>query len=144
MAQAKIGDIVKVHYTGKLDDGTVFDTSLGREPLEFKIGEGEIIPGFENAVIGMSPGETKTVRVPAEEAFGPYYEEMVLEIERDQLPPDLEPYVGQQLQVRQADGEILIVRVTEVTDTKVKLDANHPLAGKDLIFDIQLLEILEA
>ena len=91
MSQAKLGDTVKVHYTGKLDDGSVFDTSLDREPLEFTIGDGQIIPGFENAVVGMEPGEKKTVRIPAEEGFGPYYEEMIIEIGRDQMPPICSP-----------------------------------------------------
>ena len=142
MSQAKLGDTVRVHYTGKLDDGSVFDTSLDREPLEFTIGDGQIIPGFENAVVGMEPGEKKTVRIPAEEGFGPYYEEMIIEIGRDQMPPDLQPEIGQKLEVRQADGQVLIVKVIEITDTTVKLDANHPLAGKDLTFEIELVEIV--
>lgn len=142
MAQAKRGDTVRVHYTGKLDDGTVFDTSLNRDPLQFTIGEGDVIPGFEEAVIGMNPGETKTARVPADDAYGPHREEMVLVVERDQFPTYLHPKVGQQLQIRQGDGEPIVVMVTDVTESSVTLDANHPLAGKDLTFDIQLLEIL--
>ena len=140
-AQAKDGDTVKVHYTGKLEDGTVFDTSIERDPLQFTIGEGQLIPGFEQAVVGMSPGESKTVEIPADEAYGPYREEMVLVVDRDQLPPDLQPEVGQQLQMRQEDGQIILVTVIDVSESSVTLDANHPLAGQDLTFDIQLVEI---
>ncbi len=139
-AQAKDGDTVKVHYTGKLEDGTVFDSSIEREPLQFTIGEGQLIPGFEQAVVGMSPGESKTVEIPADEAY-PYREEMVLVVDRDQLPEDLQPEVGQQLQMRQPDGQTILVKVIDVSELSVTLDANHPLAGKDLTFDIQLVEI---
>ncbi|MFQ6057453.1 MAG: peptidylprolyl isomerase [Anaerolineae bacterium] len=142
MAQAKHGDTVKVHFTGKLEDGTVFDTSINRDPLQFTIGEGQIIPGFEQAVVGMNPGESKTTKVPADKAFGPHREEMVLVVERNQLPVHLQPKVGQQLQMRQADGQIILVKVTDVSESSVTLDANHPLAGKDLTFDIQLIEII--
>ena len=143
MARAKKGDRVKVHYTGTLDDGSVFDSSKERDPLRFTIGEGQVIPGFEDAVIGMNPDETKTVKVAAENAYGPHLEEMVVALERDQFPEDLQPEVGQQLKVRRADDRNLIVRVTDVTETHVTLDANHPLAGEDLIFEIELVEILE-
>jgi len=142
MTQAKLGDTVRVHYTGRLEDGTVFDTSLDREPLRFTIGEGWLIPGFEEAVIGMNPGESKTTVIPADQAYGPHYEEMVIEVDRDQFPEDLEPEVGQQLQILQSDGRAIIVTVTEVSESSVTLDANHPLAGKDLTFDIQLMEIV--
>lgn len=131
-----------MHYTGKLEDGTVFDTSLGGEPLEFTIGEGEIIPGFEEAVIGMQPGESKTVTVPSERAFGPHRDELVVEVGRDQFPPHLYPEVGQEYQMRQPDGHMIPVRVVEVSEETVTLDANHPLAGKDLTFEVQLLEVL--
>ncbi|NLE52610.1 MAG: peptidylprolyl isomerase [Chloroflexi bacterium] len=141
MSEAKQNDTVRVHYTGKLDDGSVFDSSLEREPIEFTIGEGSVIPGFEQAVIGMNPGETKTVRLASDEAYGPYREEMVLTVNRNQFPPDIEPTVGQALQVQQTNGEPLVVTVSEVSDASVKLDANHPLAGKDLTFDIQLVEV---
>lgn len=141
MAQAKHGDTVKVHYTGKLEDGTVFDSSENREPLEFTIGEGKIIPGFEQAVIGMSPGESKTEKVPADQAFGPYREELVLEVDRQQIPADVELKVGNRLQFRHADSRATQGLITDVSESKVKLDANHPLARRDLIFDIQLLEI---
>ncbi len=142
MAQAKNGDTVKVHYTGKLNDGTVFDTSTDRDPLQFTIGQGQVIPGFEQAVVGMNSGESKTTKVSADKAYGPHRKEMVLVIERSQLPVDLKPKVGQQLQSRQADGRTIRVMVTDVSESSVTLDANHPLAGKDLTFDIQLVEIV--
>jgi len=141
MPEAKQNDTVRVHYTGKLDDGSVFDSSLEREPIEFTIGEGHVIPGFEQAVVGMNLGETKTVRIQSDDAYGPYREDMVLTVERSQFPPDIEPTVGQALQVQQSNGEPFVVTVSEVSDASVKLDANHPLAGKDLTFDIQLVEI---
>lgn len=142
MAQAKSGDTVKVHYTGKLEEGTVFDSSSNRDPLQFIVGQGQIIPGFEQVVVGMSPGESKTEKIPMEQAYGPYREEMVLEVDRQQMPTDVQPEVGQQLQVRQQSGQSVPVLVTEVTQSKVRLDANHPLAGKDLVFDIELVEIV--
>jgi peptidylprolyl isomerase len=141
MAQAKTGDTVKVHYTGKLDDGTVFDTSANREPLEFTIGQGQLIPDFEQAIVGMNPGESKTVQIPSENAYGPHREEMVIEVDRNEFPADLEPKVDQMLQVRKQDGQTFAVTVTAVSESSVTLDANHPLAGKDLTFDIQLTEI---
>jgi len=142
MAKAKEGDTVKVHYTGKLEDGTVFDSSVDRDPLQFTIGEGRIIAGFEEAVVGMSPGESKTVEVPAEKAYGPHLEEMVQVVDRDQFPENLEPKVGDHLQIRVAGDQIVVVRVTDVSESSVTLDANHPLAGKDLTFDIELVEIV--
>ncbi len=144
MTQAKNGDTVKVHYTGKLDNGTVFDTSENREPLEFTVGEGQVIPGFENAVVGMQPGESKTAQIPADEAYGEHHEEMVIQVPRDQFPPDVEPEVGQQLQVRQQNGQSFVVNVTDVSDDTVTLDANHPLAGQNLTFDISLVDIVPA
>lgn len=142
MVQAKSGDTVKVHYTGKLaDDGTVFDSSEGRDPLEFAIGEGQIIPGFEQAVIGMAEGESKTVEIPSEEAYGPHRPEMVLEVDREQIPEDIEVKTGQQLQVQHPSGQQIPVVVTGIADTKVTLDANHPLAGQTLKFDIELVKV---
>jgi peptidylprolyl isomerase len=141
MAQAKNGDTVKVHYTGKLEDGMVFDSSENREPLEFTIGEGKIIPGVEQAVIGMSPGESKTEKIPADQAFGPYREELIHEVDRQQIPVDVELKVGKRLQFRHANGRATQALVTDVSESKVTLDANHPLARSDLVFDIQLLEI---
>jgi peptidylprolyl isomerase len=142
MAQAKTGDTVKVHYTGKLDDDTIFDTSADREPLQFTIGEGQLIPDFEQAVVGMNPGESKTIQIPSDKAYGPHHEQMVIVVDRSQFPADLEPKVDQRLQVRQQDGREFAVTVTDVTESKVTLDGNHPLAGKDLTFDIQLTEII--
>jgi len=142
MAQAKHGDTVKVHYTGKLEDGMVFDSSENREPLEFTIGEGKIIPGFEQAVVGMSPGESKTEKIPADQAFGPYREELIHEVDRQQIPVDVELKVGKRLQFRHANGRATQALVTDVSESKVTLDANHPLASNDLVFDIQLLEII--
>lgn len=141
MTHAKQGDTVKVHYTGKLEDGTVFDSSVNREPLEFAIGTGSLIPGFEQAVIGMTPGESKTERIVAEQAYGEHREDMVLVVDRQQMPEDMQVGVGQQLQIRQQTGQTIPVVVTDVSDSQITLDANHPLAGEDLTFDIQLLEI---
>ncbi|MEW5928643.1 MAG: peptidylprolyl isomerase [Gemmatimonadota bacterium] len=141
MAQAKSGDTVRVHYTGRLDDGSVFDSSEGREPLEFVLGAQQVIPGFEEAVDGLSPGEERTVNIPADRAYGARREEMVLSVGRDQFPDEIRPEVGQQLQMSQ-DGQVAIVTITGVSDAEVTLDANHPLAGKDLTFDVQLVEIV--
>ncbi|MCL5997121.1 MAG: peptidylprolyl isomerase [Chloroflexi bacterium] len=141
MTQAKAGDTVKVHYTGKLDDGTVFDTSNESDPLEFTLGEGQVIPGFEQAVMGMNPGDSKTTKIPADNAYGPHRPEMVLAVERAQFPAHIEPELDQQLQIRQPDGQTFVVRVTDVNESAVTLDANHPLAGQDLTFDIQLVEV---
>jgi len=140
-AQAKNGDTVQVNYTGKLADGTVFDSSVGREPLEFKLGAGQMIPGFEKAVLGMKVGEKKTVTIPAEEAYGPYRPELTAEIPRTQLASGVTPQVGQQLQSKRNDGSIVAVVVTKVTDTTISVDGNHPLAGKDLTFEIELVKI---
>ena len=141
MAQAQRGDMVTVHYTGKLEDGTVFDSSVGREPLQFAIGDGKIIPGFEQAVIGMAPGESKTETIPSDRAYGPHHEEMVLVVDRQQIPETIPVQVGQQLQIRQPTGQTIPVLVTDITDSQVTLDANHPLAGENLTFEIQLVAI---
>ncbi len=141
MAQAKLGDTVKVHYTGKLDDGTVFDSSANGEPLEFTIGDGNIIPGFEKAVVGMSPGDSKTELIPVEQAYGEHREDMIVVIDRAQMPPEMEPEIGQQLQIQQQSGQAIPVVITDISDSEITLDANHPLAGEDLTFDIQLVEI---
>ena len=141
MTQAQQGDSVKVHYTGKLNDGTVFDSSSQREPLEFTLGEGQVIPGFENAVLGMESGETKTVTIPADQAYGQRRPDLLIEVDREQFPPHIEPELGQQLQVQQSNGQMLVVVVSEVNTDSVTLDANHPLAGHDLTFDIQLVGV---
>ena len=141
MVEAKNGDTVKVHYTGKLDDGTIFDSSFDRDPLEFTIGAGRLIPGFEQAVIGMVPDESKTVTVPSDQAYGPRREDLVMELGPDKIPDDMALERGQQVQVRQEDGRIFPVMVTEISDSGVTLDANHPLAGQDLTFELLLVEI---
>ncbi len=141
MGQAKLGDTVKVHYTGKLDDGTVFDSSAERDPLQFSIGEGLVIPGFEQAVVGMTPGESKKTNIPADEAYGPYRPELVMVVEKERIPTDVSVEVGQMLQISQSNGQAIPVVVTEVSDSQITLDANHPLAGQELIFDIQLVQI---
>jgi FKBP-type peptidyl-prolyl cis-trans isomerase 2 len=144
MAGAKEGDTVKVHYKGTLQDGTVFDDSHDREPLEFTIGAGEIIPGFEDAVIGMEPGEEATAEVDAEDAYGERHDELVASVSRDELPDDLDLQVGQRLEMQDKNGESMILAVSDVDDSTVTLDANHPLAGEDLVFGIELLEIVDA
>ena len=141
MAEAKPGDTVKVHYTGKLEDGMVFDSSAEREPMEFIIGEGQIIPGFEEAVIGLEPGNSTTTTVPPEKGYGPRRDELVVSVERAQLPEDMDPQVGQRLQSEQEDGQTIAFTVTETAEESITLDANHPLAGKDLVFEIELVEI---
>ena len=140
-AQAKNGDTVQVHYTGKLADGTVFDSSVERGPLEFTLGAGQVIPGFEKAVLGMKVGDKKTVTIPVDEAYGPHRDEQVVELPREKLPSDLTPEVGQQLVMRQPDGREIAVVITEVSDETVTIDANHPLAGKDLTFELELVKI---
>ncbi len=142
MAQAGTGDTVRVHYTGTHDDGTVFDTSSGREPLEFTIGSGQVIPGFDSAVDGMSPGDSETVKIPAEQAYGPHREEMMLEADRAQVPAELDPQVGERLEIKQQDGQSIPVTVTAITETLITLDGNHPLAGQALTFEIELVEIV--
>ena len=140
--QAKYGDTVKIHYTGRLQNDTVFATTMNQDALQLTIGRGQVVPpGLENAVVGMSPGESKTVKTPAAIAFGPHRKEMTQAINRDQFPNHLKPMVGQKLQDHQTDGRIINVTVTDVSESTVTLDANHPLAGKDLTFDIQLVEI---
>jgi FKBP-type peptidyl-prolyl cis-trans isomerase 2 len=142
MAQAKNGDTVTVHYTGRFADGTVFDTSVSGEPLEFTVGERQVIPGFEQAVQGMEVGHTKTVNIPSEDAYGDHDEDLVFQLEPDAFPTDLELEVGQQLQLDQPDGRVIHLRVAEITESMVTLDANHPLAGEDLTFELELVGIV--
>jgi len=141
VALAKAGDTVQVHYTGKLDDGTVFDSSVGGEPIEFVLGEHHVIPGFEEGVTGMEVGETKTILIPCDQAYGPHMDEMILTIPREQVPPHITLGLGEMLELRQPSGEALTVRITELSDASVTLDGNHPLAGEDLTFDLQLAAI---
>lgn len=142
MRQASNGDTVKVHYTGRLEDGTEFDSSISRQPLEFRIGENRVIRGFEQAVIGMALGESKTAKIAAADGFGPHHDELVLQVERSQFSDDVEPQVNQQVQVSRADGQTFAAMITDVSSSTVTLDANHPLAGKDLTLDIQLVDIV--
>ncbi|MBT8048233.1 MAG: peptidylprolyl isomerase [Xanthomonadales bacterium] len=141
MSQAKAGDSVKIHYTGTLDDGTQFDSSAGREPLAFELGSGQVIPGFDKAVDGMAVGESKTVNIPAEDAYGPHHEQMVQEVPRNALPDDLKPEEGMGLQAQGPDGQVMNLVVTSVEDETITVDGNHPLAGKALNFDIELVSI---
>jgi len=141
MSQAKQGNIVAVHYTGKLADGTVFDTSYSRAPLQVKLGSGKLISGFEKAVIGMNKGEKKTVVIPSAEAYGPRQDKAVVEMERKSLPSNFEPKVGQRLELTQEDDTNVLVTVTAVSEKTITVDANHPLAGKDLTFEIELVSI---
>ena len=141
MAEAQQGSTVKIHYTGKYEDGTVFDSSLEREPMEFTIGAGLTIPGFDEAAVGMAPGDTKSVTIPPEKAFGDHAEEMVQDVPRDQLPGDLELALGGVLEVTSPEGESYNVRVVKLDDETVTLDANHPLAGETLCFDLEMVEV---
>ncbi len=141
MTTLKNGDTVKVHYTGTLDDGRVFDTSKDRDPLEFKVGEGQIIPGFEQGVVGMEVGETRDIEVAPENAYGSRQEELVMEVPAGEFPDHITPEVGMQLQIKQQDGTPFGVVITDVADEAVTLDANHPLAGQTLYFQVELVEI---
>jgi peptidylprolyl isomerase len=144
MAQAKEGDKVRVHYEGQLSDGTIFDSSLAREPIEFTLGQDTVIPGFEQAVIGMEVGESKDVSIPPEDGFGEYSEDLVVNIEKSILPPDINPELGMQLEVSSEDEEETprVFTIAEMAEDSITLDGNHPLAGKEIAFKITLLEIL--
>ncbi len=142
MAQtAQQGDTVAVHYTGKLDDGEVFDSSRERDPLEFEVGGGQVIPGFDKAVEGLEVGESREVRLEPEDGYGEPREDLVVDVDRDQFPTDAEPEVGRQVQVQVAPGQNRVATITEIEDESITLDLNHPLAGKPLTFDVELLEI---
>ncbi len=140
MSKVKDGDTVKVHYTGTLKNGEVFDSSKDKEPLEFTLGEGQLIPGFEKAVVGMAVGDSATIDIPSDEAYGEEREDLIINVPKDQLPEDITPQVGMQLQVNQGNGQPIPVRIKEVGETELTLDANHPLAGQDLNFEIELVE----
>ncbi|NIA23759.1 MAG: peptidylprolyl isomerase [Proteobacteria bacterium] len=142
MKEAKEGNTVKVNYTGKLDNGMIFDSSKGKEPLKFTIGEHHVIPGFEDAIVGMHEGENKTIHIKADDAYGKHHKELVIEVEKIRIPKDIDVKLGQQLQINSENGEVTNVVVAAVNDTTVTLDANHPLAGKDLNFDIELAKIV--
>ncbi|MFN4006036.1 MAG: peptidylprolyl isomerase [Chitinophagaceae bacterium] len=141
MSAVKKGDTIKVHYHGTLTDGTIFDSSLQREPLEFEVGGGMVIPGFDNGVLGMAVGEKRTINIPADEAYGQKQEEMIMEFPRDRFPADMTPEIGMQLMMSSQTGQQFPVMVADVREDIVVLDANHPLAGKDLTFDLELVEI---
>ena len=139
--EAKQGDTVRVHYTGTLGAGEVFDSSRDREPLEFTIGAGQVIPGFDEAVSGMAVGEERRVTIPTEQAYGARRDDLTMAVERAEFPEGIDPAVGQQLEMRQG-SQRFVVRVAQVSDEEVVLDANHPLAGQDLTFDLELVEIV--
>jgi len=142
MQQVKKGDKVKVHYHGKLDSGETFDSSAGREPLEFEVGSGMVIKGFDDGVTGMTAGEKKTINIPYNDAYGPRNPEMLIEVPKEKFPPDLEIELGTPLMMSDGQGQQFQVTITEIKDNVVMLDANHPLAGKDLTFDLELVEIV--
>jgi peptidylprolyl isomerase len=141
MSQAKSGNTVKIHYTGTLDDGTEFDSSAGREPLEFAIGSGQVIPGFDSAVDGMTVGDSKTVTIPAGEAYGERHDQLVQEVPKTALPDDMKAEVGTQLQSQGPDGQVMNLLVTAVEVESITVDGNHPLAGQALTFAIELVEV---
>lgn len=144
MQQAKKGDKVKVHYHGKLTNGETFDTSSGRDPLEFEIGSGSVIKGFDDGVRGMEVGQSKTINIPVEDAYGSRSDDMLIEFPKDRFPNDMEIEEGMQLMMSNGTGQNMPVIVTEIKEDSVILDANHPLAGEELIFDIELVEIVES
>jgi peptidylprolyl isomerase len=141
MSQAKNGDTVKVHYTGTLDDGTVFDSSKDHEPLQFTLGKEQLIKGFEDAVTGMSAGETKTIKIFSDEAHGPHRDDLMLKFNMADFPPSIEPKEGLVLNLKNPEGRVMVAAITEISEDTVTLDANHPLAGRDLTFRIDLVEI---
>jgi FKBP-type peptidyl-prolyl cis-trans isomerase 2 len=141
MAQVKSGDKIKVHYHGKLTSGETFDSSAGREPLEFEVGSGQVIPGFDEGVTGMAVGDKKTINIPFAEAYGPRNPEMVIEMPKERFPADMELELGMPLGMSDQNGQQFQVTVVEIKEEVVMLDANHPLAGQDLIFDLELVEI---
>jgi peptidylprolyl isomerase len=142
MAEVKNGDTVRIQYKGRLEDGTVFDTSEGGSPLEFKVGDGEFLAGLEKGVLGMDIGESKTIMIPAEEGYGLHQTERIFEWDKSRLPGGFDVSVGQQLQMYRADGMPIMVTIVGISDTSVTMDCNHPLAGKNLVFDITLEEIV--
>jgi len=142
MAEAKSGDTVRIHYTGTLGDGTQFDSSAGRDPLEFALGGGQVIPGFDSAVTGMSVGAQKTVTIDPDDAYGQRHDQLVQQVPRDTLPEDIDPAVGMQLQSQSPDGQIMNLVIVEIAEESITLDANHPLSGQALTFAIELVEIV--
>jgi peptidylprolyl isomerase len=141
MSQAKSGDVVHVHYTGKLEDESVFDSSEGKDPLSFELGKGQVVPGFEEAVSGMAEGERKTVNIDSDDAYGPRVEQLVFTAPRDNLPPGYDPQIGEIMRLEAKDGRQMDVMITHADEKGVQMDGNHPLAGQDLTFDIELVKI---
>jgi FKBP-type peptidyl-prolyl cis-trans isomerase 2 len=139
----KSGNTIKIHYHGRLSDGTTFDSSAGRTPLEFTVGSGQVIKGFDDGVQGMAVGDKKTIEIPFINAYGPEDPSMIIEFPVERLPEDMKPEIGMQLNMNNAEGQQFPVVVTEINDENIILNANHPLAGKDLIFDLELVEILD-
>lgn len=139
MSAVSEGDVVRIHYTGRLADGTVFDSSEGRDPLEFQLGSGQVIAGFDTAVDGMTAGESKTITIPADDAYGPRRDDLLISVPREEMPEGIEPQVGLGLTMSAENGQQFNVQISGVTDETVELDANHPLAGQDLTFDILLV-----
>ena len=144
MGQAKLGDTVRVHYRGTFTDGTVFDGTMGDEPFELTLGEQKVIPGFENAIVGMNVGERKTVKVSPDQAYGKYDKSLMVDIERAHMPENIDLQLGKLLEFRAEDGSVALVTIKDITETKVTLDGNHPLAGRELIFEIELVEIVSS
>ncbi len=144
MQQVQSGDTVRVHYHGRLTDGTTFDSSEGRDPLEFEVGSGMVIAGFDNGVIGMIIGDKRTLSIAVDEAYGPKNPEMVIEFPREQVPEGMPLEKGMRLNLNNSEGQVVPVVITDVLDETILLDANHPLAGEDLVFDIELVEIVAA
>lgn len=142
MVKAKPGDTVKVHYKGFLADGSLFDSSIGKEPFEFTIGRKMVLPGFENTVIGMNEGDTRTLTIAAEDAYGHRREDLIVTISRSRIPPNTKPQLGSVMQVHLKEGEVMNVTIIDITDDTIMLDGNHPLAGKDLTYHIELLEVI--
>ncbi|SLN31084.1 FKBP-type peptidyl-prolyl cis-trans isomerase [Oceanibacterium hippocampi] len=142
MKQVETGDKVRVHYTGTLDDGTQFDSSAGRDPLEVEIGVGMVIPGFEQAILGMKPGETKSVTLAPEEAYGPHVPQLVQKVERERIPPEIDLEIGTALSTADQQGNPINLVVVELDEATVTLDANHPLAGRALTFELELVELV--
>ncbi len=145
MQTVKSGDTVKVHYHGRLlTDGSTFDSSEGREPLEFEVGSGMVIKGFDDGVTGMKVGDKKTINIPVDDAYGPVNENMLVEFPKANFPPEMVPEVGMQLNMTSGDGQVIPVTITDIKEDTISLDANHPLAGEDLVFDLELVEIVAA
>ncbi len=142
MKTVQLDDVIRVHYTGKLEDGTEFDSSKGKDPIEFKVGQGNLIPGFEKGVVGMKLGETKTISIPSEEAYGDRQEELIAKIDKKEFPSNISPKTGMQLQVKRPDGQTMPVMIIDVSEDTVTLDGNPPLAGETLIFDVEIVEFV--